>query len=502
MPNFDTYSTRYYGDPYYGENTTTTQLWALEIDWDGDGIFDGSNDGLLMLNCNITRGRRYLINSSNSGFEPVEPGYLTVELDNSDNRYTPLNTSSPLYPYVRPGVSVRLRTKKESDGVLYSVFAGRINDIQPVSGSNPKRVRITVVDGNEWLKNQDVTIPLNENIGIDGALDLILTHAEYPWSRSIEASTDTIRWWWISSVSAKQGIQELIDVNLGTFFIAADGTAKFYSRSHYATEVATIGEPDIDKDITTRQPWEIIKNYITIIGHPRIRQATGTLWTLSDKPVIDAGQNLVFWASFSDPATGIITPVATTDYLVNTASDGSGTDLTASCTVVMETFAKSVKLTITNNSASNGYVTLMKIRGDLITAENPVQAVESDETSRALYGPKKFTLDSPWLQDTNFIVAMAKSLIQGLVNSQVYPTIRMVNKPDIQFLLDLFDIVSLTSDQLGINGSFQVGHIEHRWAADNGQVTETTIYLEPTSQLSTEVWQFTTQIGLTSRFGF
>lgn len=501
MPNLDTYGTRLYGAGFYGENTTTTQLWALEIDWDGNGLYDGTNEGLLMSNLTITRGRQHLLNSSNTGFEAVEVGNLTVELDNDDDRFNPLNTGSPLYPYVRPGMNVRLRTKQGSGGIAYSVFTGKIEDIQPVPGSKPKKVRITVAEGKKWLNDQEITIGLNSNIGIDEALTTILTEADYPFGWSIESTPDTIRWWWNEKVSAQQAIQDLIDVALGTFFIAADGTAKFYSRHHYSAPIESIDQADVSKDIQLRQPWEVIKNVISITGHPRIQQATADLWTLSDKPYIGPGKTIELWASFTDPATGLISPVATTDYLVNTASDGTGTNLTGSCTVAMVAFAESAKLTITNNSAQAGYITLLKVRGDAITAENPTRVEAVDADSRALFGPKKLNIDSPWLQDSNWINDLTNYLSRALTESIVFPKIQLVHRPDLQFAIDLFDVITLTSAKLGINGGYRVSYIEHRWNRDNGQEVNTVFNLEPTSLAAPVQWQFPTQIGISSIFG-
>jgi hypothetical protein len=498
----DLYGTQLYGQGIYGQPVTTSQLWALEIDWDGDNRLTGTNEAALMIDATVSRGRKYLLNSSSNGFEPVEMGYLTVTLDNDDDRYTPLNVLSELYPNVRPGVKVALQTRAGASGTKYPVFTGRIDDIQPSSNTQPKNVRISIVDGHKWLKDQDITIDIQENISIDDAISLILSNAEYPYPTSIEASSDNLRYWWVDEKNARNAIQELIDVNLGTFFVAADGTGKFYARSHYAADVLTFTQGDLNKDISTRQPWEVIKNVIKITGYPRTQTATADLWQLSDTPYVGAGEDLEIWASYNNPAINIITPVATTDFTVNTLSTGSGTDLTASCTVSIETYAKSAKITLHNGAAQPGYVTLLKIRGDAIVSPSPVQAQATDDTSKALYGPKKFSIDSDWLQDTNFIVDMANSLIQNLVNSQIYPTITLQHRSDVQFSLDLFDIITLIVNKYSINGSYQVSYIEHKWLTDNGQDVKTVLRLEPVSLLSTERWQFTTEIGLTSRFSF
>jgi hypothetical protein len=59
----------------------------------------------------------------------------------------------------------------------------------------------------------------------------------------------------------------------------------------------------------------------------------------------------------------------------------------------------------------------------------------------------------------------------------------------------------VTIAKLGISGvNYRIANIEHEWIAENGQATRTTWILEPNSDLST-FWQFTTTIGVTSKFG-
>jgi len=64
------------------------------------------------------------------------------------------------------------------------------------------------------------------------------------------------------------------------------------------------------------------------------------------------------------------------------------------------------------------------------------------------------------------------------------PTIKIENRPDIQFAPDLFSIVSADIPKIGVSGvSFRVGGIEHQSIStgigDNCQKIVTTLHLEP-----------------------
>ena len=123
----------------YGASSTGTidaLAWGIDVDWNGDGFFDGVNEGNRAVSIRMFRGRNKQLRPSGEGFEPIRTGSITVELDNYDGRYDGWNSSSPLYPNVEPGKEIRVRVRNLYTGVIYPVFRGVINDIQP-----PRRSR-------------------------------------------------------------------------------------------------------------------------------------------------------------------------------------------------------------------------------------------------------------------------------------------------------------------------------------------------------------------------
>lgn len=506
MYNKGLYGSRIYGAGKYGADPVSGQLWGLEIDWDNDGIYTGENEAVRMTACSITRGRRWILNSSGDGFEPVAVGTLSVELDNDDGRFDTFNAASPIYPYVRPGVNIRLRTRAGSTGTIYPVFTGRVSDVQPISGSSPRKVRISATDGVQWLRDASVTIGVNQSIAVDDAVSAVLDAADWPWARSLEPFTDVLFYWWVNNTAAQTAIQQLVDVSQSTFFIAADGTAKLYSKNHYIAPAISLDQVDLNKEISIRQPWEVVKNSVTVIGYPRTQQSVSTLWQLSGTQYVGPGETFEIWGPYSYggnnvPALNVIAPVATTDYTANTAADGSGTNLTSSFVVTADIYSETVKLSVINNSASGGYITLLKVRGDAISKGSAVQSVQEDATSKGLYGTRSFKIDSPWLQNSNGVIDLATALLGKLSDPQRFPVVQMDSKPGAQFALDLFDTVALNAIALGISGVYQVGQIQHEWTSQNGQDVHTIFTLEPGPSEPGSYWTFPTQIGLTSIFG-
>lgn len=489
----------------YDSGPFDAQLWLLQVDWDGDGEYEDENEAERMISCWVVRGRRHLINSTGDGFEPVAPGLLAIRLDNDDGRFDPYNTESPLYPYVRPGVKIQLLTRLPG-GDVRRLFAGQISDIQPISGK-PSWVHITAVDGMRIIREQEIVIPTQETISVDSALGMILDAVEWPWGRSLDVSPDVIRWFWARPETTAEGaITKLMDGSLGTFFVAADGSAKFYDRNRMEPAVISIDQAQMLKDISFRQPWDVVRNQVTAIAHPREAQNSADLWRLFDKPSVAAGASIELWAAFSYegetvPVASYVPLEAGVDYLVNTLSNGTGTDLTGDCSVAMTVFSTTAKIILENNSLSNGYITLFKVRGNALTSRT-VKVSRADLASRALYGAKSIQIDSIYLQDSNLTGGIADMLLQQLSDPQLFPVVQLEHQPGLQFEADLFDNVDLIIPHAGLIGTYRLAYIEHKWLDSTGLAVHTVYGFEPVSTLATDVWRFPTEIGITSKFAF
>ncbi len=506
-----------YGDSarLYGIGSSDSNLhWIVEIDWDGDGEFDGTNESEFMTDIITRRGRDYYIRFSQdgtaNGFEEFRIGYLRIKLDNSNGRFDPYNTASDLYPNVLAGRLIRVRVQYLAE--IYPIFLGKITDINLVREG--MECLIGAEDGGRALHKADSSESVQVNISVSDAIDLLLTDANWTASRNIESTADDIPYWWANDKVITE-ISRLASAELGTFFISREGSATYYSRHHSSAPTLTLTEADVLRDIDVPQPQEVVRNVIRVIAHPLIQGATAALWTLSDKPVIKAGLSLNsgngVWASYRSnevdvSAINVITPVATTDFLVNTAIDGSGSDLTSQCTVTTFTdFGKTSKIVIKNNSGSDGYLIFLQVRGDPLEAPDSSIVVVEDETSQALYDKAQFTLDTPWLQSTSLANDFALWMNSFLPTPQRFVTIQIEARPELQFDTEIFDVIDFSSAKKNIDGNFHIGYIEHECLTENCQAVRTTLKLEPFPDMS-GYWIFdkvtgNVQIGINTIFG-
>jgi hypothetical protein len=475
-------SSRYGGAKYgsgvkYGATSPTTMLWALEVDWNDDGVYDYFNDASRMIGLRINRGRNYLLSSGGERFEPVGVGRMSIILNNQDDRFNPYNASSALYPDVAPGRFIRVRVREGAN--THTLFAGIIQDIVPSGYGSDPTVTIEAEDGLRWLQDTPATTGVYQSIFADTAIAAVLADVQWPalWGSSIQSGADVLDYWWARDRSAFEELVSLADSELGRMWVSADGALVFRNRQDDPAAVLSITQAQVEKTLSLSQPWEIQRNICRVTSNPISAGAVSDIWTNSGVLAIGAGETIELFAGFSAAAVGVLAPVAGTDFAAFRNSDGSGTNETASVTIAAEIFSESARLTIANAAARVVYLTLLKVRGQLLESA-PVSA----RATVAGYDrhPRTLNLDLEWQQDANNPATFAPQLLTILNTAPGLPTISIDTRPDIQFTPDLFDVITVDLAKLGINSNFRVGHIAHEWLSETGQSVRTTWKLEPT----------------------
>lgn len=149
-------------------------------------------------------------------------------------------------------------------------------------------------------------------------------------------------------------------------------------------------------------------NASIIRAHPVITDTSlKVLYTLGTPLFIPSGQTKEFSAHYTDPngllqvsGTNMQTPVATTDYLANTAEDGSGTNKTSDIVVTATYYGDTVYYSILNNATTGVYITFLQARGYGIYYGNSIESTVDDATSQAAYGYAPFQFDMKYQKDT------------------------------------------------------------------------------------------------------
>jgi hypothetical protein len=507
---------KYYGSPLvYGEGAATGLLaWAIEIDWDNDGVFDGSNEAFRMTNFDMPlRGRKKMLKKAGQGFEVIAPGTCVITLKNGDGRYDQFNTASPLYPYVQTGVDARVRITDQATGTSYNILRGVVYDIQP--NTIEKTVKIYVAETTSYLTKNTARVAVTTGIAPETAIGAVLNYMNWPtrWGRNLDTTGDVIPYYWANGNKlALSEIQDIAQSFFGWFFADNQGRARFIKRTAISASVADYTQEQCLKDMGNATLYDNYRNVTRMKIHPRLLSTLTTLYQLQgNKPVIHPGSTNKeeIWGNYTynnsaSPATSVVTPVAglANDYAFNSLADGSGTDYTSSVTVTFTDLGDTCKFMIANNAGVDVYCIKLQVRGYAVHEQNSSDLTYPVDVT-TITNQRELKVDLLWLQDINIARDLAN--VVGFFIASLHPTpvIQIEGRPDIQFTADLFDIVTATAPALGIGGiSFRVSGISHKTLVDTCQSVRTTIYLEPyISGSSFWIWPVT-DFGVDTVFGW
>ena len=447
---------------------------VLLVDWGNTGSFTGENEAANLIYWNIRRGRQYYVSTNGQGFDHVDISQTTLTMINRDGRYNPYNTNSPLYPNIKPGKYFQLSFKDNINNVNYLVMTGKIADITPISGSW-EQVQFVCVDGLQDLADQNVNVDAVYYQKLSDMILQTLTASDWAtrWGKNIQNDATPITIFELDSANAMDSIHSLADTGLGTFFMARTGKATYYPRNYAGMTTYNFDQAVVLKEWTLPSPWDQVRNMITVTCNRKVKQRLGSIWYLPDPVYVSANGHIVITATYAEAMD-----VSLYQYTANSEADSTGTDLHDNFFITIVPRGKSSDIRIFNGlGTGGGYLTSLELIGRTFVDVSS-NYEDDDPTSMLDYGNRRFGLDTPYLQDYNFAKAYATIIKNKLKDARAIPIIQIEERPDIQYVPDLFDKIHITSGRLGIDDTFSVGMIEHIGEAGSDKGTTTRFYLQ------------------------
>lgn len=474
------YGTFRYGSGIkWGAETQTTLLWAIQIDWFDTNYTEGYNENDRCVACEWERGRDSFLETNTSGIRFPSVGRATITLDNHDGLYNPRNISGEYYGHIIPGHNARIGVKTSTSSVIQWRFTGRVSEITS-SGWRNGYADIVIEDALQWLYDQDIDIDVQQLIRIDEAIALVLSTAAWPWASSLAISPDSLQYWWAENKASSE-IADLTASGIGYFSVLGNGSARYINRSDISAGSITLTDDNTLNNPKLAQPWENYKNVIRVRWYPRQLQATSIIWSDISLPlqIVPSGSYTTFgdYAYNSQPGPALYAAISASDYSANSASDGTGSDLSANFSVALTDFGASAKIVATNNGAVSAWLILLEITGRAIT--NPYTGSYIENRLDYAINPRTWTLELPWQQSSARAESIANIEADYLAEERTWPVVQVQNRFDVQFTPDIFDTLRYTSNYLIVDDSFRVGKIRERWLSENGQAVQTTFVLEP-----------------------
>ena len=343
---------------------------------------------------------------------PMAPGTADFVLMNSDLVLLPENTGSPLYGYLRPGVEFTLTATLPEAGILSDpalvlpftlpgvisrgpagLFTGYVgDDFEVLPDIEDRKVRVSCTDALGKLQGLKVSTDVWQGLTSGQALGVLLDAIGWPTTkRDVDPGSSVFPWWWVSGGDAYDEAMKIVDSEGPTALLTvdSDGNMVFRGRHHRATRPASTTaqatwsgdlEPAMSPPVGYDHGWRDIVNDVTF--DVPLYSSTGVpeqVWNAQDTIGIPAGQTVAVTASASGPFYGAITPVAGTDFTLDsgnvsvTLSRTSGTSVTISITALAGLAASVTGLQLRACALSSSVSVQVHAEdaGSIGSAENP-----------------------------------------------------------------------------------------------------------------------------------
>ena len=343
-------------------------------------------------------------------------GTLTFTLNNmANNSAGAQGAFSPGHTNAIAGwdIGVPVWLKITYDGTTYYKFNGTVIGIEPLAGQyRTQAVRVTAVDFMDDLARARVrNVTIQENKRADELIDTLVTNSvsREPDSTSLAEGQSTFKVAFDNLLDAQttvlRAIADCTLSELGYCYVKG-GTAykggiltfeDRHARPKTVTPAATFDNTMVEL-VATRNREDLI-NRIYVVVHPRTTDGSVSvlfeLTSTNASPEIPAGQTITINCPFKESsinayrvaAESLVPPVSGSDYIANSASDASGTNLTSDIVLTVSTeAANSCELTITNNALVTAYLTTLQIRGTAVRDVSETVMSATNAVSSSKYG--------------------------------------------------------------------------------------------------------------------
>lgn len=353
-------------------------VWQLQIDWDLDGVYTDESSRLIRAN-----GQMRLANPADSltaGRGIVDRAQLT--LDNRDNRYSSLITTSPLYSAISGGgayhAPVRLNVSIDGGSTFNRWFTGVIKlpdestatskaagtidlDCRSRDESilnarqSSSRTEFAQIQDEGWTEEEIIAQWL-ENAGLVDGTDFVSQAyaAAHPGSTAtLDPGFWHISWAWLDDESPLEEMWALAAACGGRVYCDPEGLYRYENAAHWLLGDHTTVQASLDKgdfvDLKAIYDDRELFSGVTVEASPRALLDSDTVWETDGSIFVGAGQTKTITARLRQP----IYSLAGATY---TAITSGGTDISSDVSVTLTEYAQRVEIEIQNNHATQAAI--------------------------------------------------------------------------------------------------------------------------------------------------
>ena len=502
-----------------------TTDYALYVDWSGDGDFADTGEVITsrLLSVQTERGKDFPSQLTGKSIA----GKLVAVLNNESGDYSPFKADGDLYGNLLPGRKVQL-IAGYNKAFAYDfpfvftnlpIWSGFIDTIIPsVSVNEAKTATLTALGPLATIAQRDTNVSLQTSQRTDQLISTILV--DTGWSADdldLEQGQTTITKYFSASGNALAAIRSVEETEAGFIGESHDGKIRFENRSFRMTNASSIVSNYVFSDATSatysyetivqEDPLPSIFNEFEAQAVTYTNGSLTTLWTLGESgtasPSLPAGDTITYIAQYPPLTEGVLaseiagqvsvnawtTPASSTDYTVNAAADGSGTNLTSSVAVSVTKTSNRMTIALTNNSITDGYITALKARGTTLVTSDPTRVSSEDSTSQTAFRKRTYKSKAKWFPSsaeaqnwTSYSLSIFKDPSPRLTIS--FTANKSAAMLAAALASDISHRITVTADSartvLGIDEDFIIENIRHKVSQGN-TLHQTTFELSPAS---------------------
>lgn len=403
------------GDIVQGEFTSITNNDLFEYFIESDNLVSVSTDQELV--------------------EPlggVSYGRSNILLSNTDDRYI-AGKDATIGQFITRNRPIKLFmgfTDDNDTNQEIPLLYGLSKDIEYQSAN--KLVKIPIYDYLSFIDDYGLNSQRFVAKRTDEIIESILTEIGFvPEQYELDTGLNTIGFAWISKdQTAGSIIRRLCQSEGGYFYQTETGKIVFLNRDNAINTDRTL----IDKGEMLELEESISNNMynsVTVKSYPRIVLAEQTIYEADNAIEIPTGTSS-FFITLDDPLSSLSSPVATTNWVANSARDGSGTDETADVDVTLTDFVDTIKVNVNNTSGDVAYLTTLLLEGEPTVVEKVIEEEFEDTTNQEEFGFLPLEVANDWITDNAYASDLAEDIVTKYSPSNREYKIKLPARPQIQ----------------------------------------------------------------------
>jgi hypothetical protein len=495
--------------------------WTIAIDWDRNGNFTGTYDNVSSRATQVD----WVLGARRPYQDVAEDSVLKLTLTNTDKRYSPENSASPLTGKLVPYRPVRVQS---NDGTTTRThWTGWVESIEPsVNQYGERTVEIKAAGPGLFFTDVETSIALQENKRTDEIISALLEEVVIPpaltaltlldvaghanlnssaylaktvINNSLQQGKTTLAYAadnWVRQSSPTdqnekdtfnvyRAIKDTVAAERGRFFFDRTGQAIFWNRHHLLTQTSVLATFD---NTMTDLAYEFaglgeFKNEIVVTCSPRTisENDNDLLWKLDQPITIQRGETKKVGASYKDDSNNRIggkdIKLENVTYSNNNKAN-----------ILLQAGANRSTLEVTNPGPGVAVLATCELRGKKITSFGRMEATSQDNRSIGFYGRRTLNMNLPSVDRLEFAQDIAdfekgrRAQPNGRVRSMTLlsDAIQGGSQHPQQLTRTIGDLIRIKEAQTTHDDTYFIIGEEHR-LTKRGQMFETKWHLEPAS---------------------